>query len=190
MLGLATSIARFKSWQVFLVTGLPFVFLQFLFMPDPEVMRDIERFEALFSRMMWSALPIIGLVYVWVWSIGRVANGAASSDIRRATRFFDVCLPYAFAYIVFAIFFFPKPSNFADPPVPMTVIFPLHMLAMICILYAFAFSAKSIRTAEQGRRVGFWSSFFPFLLIWFFPIGVWFIQPRMNSISTQVENGS
>lgn len=179
---IASFVARLKHWQVFLVTGLPFLSLYFGFKPHIEVARDPAEFEALFSRMMWSLLPIIGFVYIWIWSIGRFANRLIELNVRSPSRFFDFCFPYAFAFVVFAIMFFPKPSNFENPPVPMAVIFPLHILATVCTFYALAFSAKNLKMAEENRKIGFWGALFPFFMVWFFPVGVWFIQPRLNSL--------
>ena len=64
----------------------------------------------------------------------------------------------------------------------IAVIIPLHFFSMFCILYCFYFTAKTIKTAELERKVGFGDFVGEFLLLWFYPIGIWFLQPRVNKL--------
>jgi len=45
--------------------------------------------------------------------------------------------------------------------------------------------ARTIKTAELQRATRFDDFKGKFFLIMFFPIGIWFIQPRINKIITQ-----
>jgi hypothetical protein len=62
------------------------------------------------------------------------------------------------------------------------IIFPLHLFSMFCIFYCLYFIAKSLKSVELQRPVTFNDYAGEFVLIWFFPIGVWVIQPRINNI--------
>jgi hypothetical protein len=48
--------------------------------------------------------------------------------------------------------------------------------------------AKNLVKAETGKRVTFYDYAGPFFLLWFFPIGVWFIQPRINQLYAEKHN--
>jgi len=47
------------------------------------------------------------------------------------------------------------------------------------------FASKSLVMVETGRRAKFYDYAGPFFLMWFFPIGIWFIQPRINRLYSQ-----
>ena len=62
------------------------------------------------------------------------------------------------------------------------IILSLHLVAMICIFYCFYFAAKIIKTVELQKEVGFKDFVGEFFLTWYFPIGVWFLQPKINKM--------
>jgi hypothetical protein len=53
---------------------------------------------------------------------------------------------------------------------------------MFCIFYALYFNAKALKAVEWQKKVTLSDYVGDFFLIWFFPIGLWFIQPRINNI--------
>lgn len=57
-------------------------------------------------------------------------------------------------------------------------------------LYCLAFPAKALKSIELGREASLGDYIGDFFLIWFLPIGIWFIQPRINKIANKqlVEN--
>ncbi len=52
----------------------------------------------------------------------------------------------------------------------------------ICFLYIIAFTAKVIVSAERQAKAKFTDYIAEFFLIWLIPIGIWFLQPRINKI--------
>ena len=76
----------------------------------------------------------------------------------------------------------PDPAIFA-------LIIPLHLFSMSCIFYCLYFNAKALKTVEWQKPVTFSDFAGEFFLIWFFPIGIWIIQPRINQLfDTNIEN--
>jgi len=59
---------------------------------------------------------------------------------------------------------------------------PLHLLAMFSIFYVMAFAARNLIMAERQSPVTFYDYSGPFFLLWFFPVGVWIVQPRVNRL--------
>ena len=45
--------------------------------------------------------------------------------------------------------------------------------------------AKTIKTAEQKRKLDFGDFAGEFFLMWFFMIGVWILQPKINRMSEE-----
>src|SRR5258706_1398032 len=65
---------------------------------------------------------------------------------------------------------------------PPAWIIPLHLLAMFCMFYNLYFVAKNLRLAEIQKPLGFYEYSGQFFLLWFFPFGIWIIQPRINQL--------
>jgi hypothetical protein len=63
-----------------------------------------------------------------------------------------------------------------------TIIVPIHLFSMFCIFYTLYFVAKTIKTVELQREVKFSDFAGEFFMIWFFPIGIWIVQPKINEM--------
>jgi hypothetical protein len=63
-----------------------------------------------------------------------------------------------------------------------TVIVPIHLFSMFCIFYTIYFVAKTIKTVELKREVKFGDFAGEFFLLWFYPVGVWILQPKLNKM--------
>jgi hypothetical protein len=44
------------------------------------------------------------------------------------------------------------------------------------------FTAKTITSVEMKKETHFSDYIGDFFLIWFFPVGIWFLQPRINRL--------
>ena len=64
----------------------------------------------------------------------------------------------------------------------VAIILPLHLFSMFCILYSLYFVAKTFKTVELQREVTFSDFAGEFFLIWFYPIGIWIVQPKINKM--------
>jgi hypothetical protein len=53
---------------------------------------------------------------------------------------------------------------------------------MFCIFYTLYFVAKTFKTVELQREVKFSDFAGEFFMIWFYPIGIWIIQPKINKM--------
>ena len=65
---------------------------------------------------------------------------------------------------------------------------PLHLLMMFSVLHALYFVSKSLLIAERDRPVSFTEYAGAFFLIWFLPVGIWTIQPRINRLCLAVRD--
>ncbi len=176
-----------KHWQLFLLTiGVPMIF-QFVLMgslfssmqagsqPDPVY------FIALFPIMM---LLFAAVFFGWFWSIAVGLQSKVPQDVKmKVTKFkifFFSPLVYIFTILIFMMFVLS--GEVAPDPSIAFVIVPLHLFSMFCMFYTLYFVAKTIRTVELQRAVSFSDFAGEFFMIWFYPIGIWIIQPRLNKI--------
>lgn len=90
---------------------------------------------------------------------------------------FALLYPILYVPVLFGLAFNPSKD------VAVTIV-PLHLLAMSCMVYILYFVAKHFVMVETGKAasrsdravIG------TFLLFWFFPLGVWFVQPQVNRL--------
>src|SRR6266496_5324966 len=68
------------------------------------------------------------------------------------------------------------------------VILPLHVFAMVCMFYLLYFVSKSLVLAETSKPASFYDYAGPFFLLWFFPVGIWIVQPRVNRLYSERKN--
>ncbi len=67
----------------------------------------------------------------------------------------------------------------------MSIFSMVSFVAAFAMFYCLYFTAKTIKTVELQRETTFGDFVGEFILIWFFPIGVWFLQPKINAFATQ-----
>jgi len=121
------------------------------------------------------------LYFGWIFSIGYSANNKLTEELRTSATAFKLGLLYAAAYmLVFLSIFGPYGANSSTEG--FTMILPFHLLAMIGIFYGIWFAARQLATLREDREVKFSEFSGPFFLIWFFPIGIWFVQPLVNQL--------
>lgn len=133
-----------------------------------------------------SALPflpafLIGIFFFgWLWAIASACVKELPPELATSPIPMQVGLIYALVYLVLAGIFFFGP----DSQPPSYIAIP-HLFAMAAIFYSMGFTAKQLTKVEQNQDVSFFSYSGPFFLFWFFFIGIWFIQPKVNQLLGQ-----
>ncbi len=121
-------------------------------------------------RMMFIAvIPF----YVWIYSLGVTAHQASPESARMPISRFRAALVFAAGYMIVAMVYLHAIMPYA---------IPFHLLSTVCMFYCLYYVAKSMRSAELKRetRAGEW--FELFIGLWFFPVGIWFVQPMIRRI--------
>ena len=188
---------RLKHWQYFIlfflipmglhVFNMTQIFLRFFAQP--------ERFDfPLGSFYLSTGLTFISMFGLlgWMWSVYHGLRPKFPEGIRfpnRRIRFFFI-LPVAYisclmiyslaaSNLVFGEVSNPNPFYILSA---VAVILPLHLLSMFGMFHSLYWVARTIKTAELQRSVDFSDFVGEFFLIWFFPIGVWIVQPNVNRL--------
>ncbi|TLM91175.1 hypothetical protein [Hymenobacter jeollabukensis] len=89
---------------------------------------------------------------------------------------------YIAGLLVLLALLFRTQSSTAFPPTALLFIVPLHLLSMAGIFYVLRFVAKALKAVEYQRPVEVGDYLGEFFLLWFFPAGIWVIQPRINRL--------
>jgi hypothetical protein len=178
---IANLFLRAKHWQIFLLLfGLGFVGNVVAIVNSISVTaRSPEDFGKVGIPLVIVMVLFMFCFLGWFWSMGSFLGSIVQPSLRLKTGFFRFALVYPGPYIfVFMALFQRTTTN----PALLAIIFPFHLLAMFCIFYDLHFVSKSLLLAETSKPASFYDYAGPFFLMWFFPIGVWFTQPRINRL--------
>ena len=188
-----------KHWQLFLLTIIPFILNRYFILDPLLTEMPAHGYPALGSLSVSSKfLPLILIViltplFYWFWSISTGLQIKIPESAAMKVKKFKLFFFYPVFYLMlFALYFnlllmglldgIPSPGLFFKMFAMFVVIVPLHLFAMYCIIYIFYFTAKTYKTALLQRETSFGDFFGIFFLLLLFPIGVWFIQPKINKM--------
>ena len=174
-----------KHWQLFLLLiGVPLIGEIIM------IAAAIENRGLLYFLVYLPILVVIslGLFFAWFYSLGtnlfKKLPASAGMSLTRFKLFFFVPLVYIGAIgVLMPLLILTGSSDSIHPgPGVFLLIFPIHIFSMFCIFYCLYFISKALKAVEIQRPVVFSDYAGEFLLLWFFPIGIWIIQPRINRL--------
>ncbi len=178
-----TKLLTLKHWQLFgLLVGVPIVFESI----------TIGSIISGNSGAVIYIMPVIMILFMvlyfgWFYSLGanlyKILPESVTMSLMRFKIFLFIPVVYIIFFSVFIFGMFSRSLSGLQPdPSMFTWIFPIHLFSMFCIFYCLYFIAKALKAVELQRPVTFGDYAGEFFLIWFFPIGIWIIQPRINKL--------
>lgn len=164
-------IVELKHWQVFALIILPIF--------NPGVNSIIDGMLLLCS---------ITFFLLWILSIGLVLNDLLPSSKKANSSYFLVSAGFIFFYLVFILFLAGGAyviNNYEEHGIWAWLIIPLHVYSMWSMFYMFYFSAKVISRLNivAGKSKGSTTANY-FFGFWFYFIGIWIIQPKIQELLT------
>ena len=188
-----------KHWQLFLLHfAIPFMmyFLGMIAMIAFLASQNIHM--PYYGLTFMPYFIIIGLIaavvqYGWMWASGILLNKRLPEELRMNTTFFKVCFFYPILYLpVFLIVFMVYVLSIPPEPIAFPFVFlafiPFHMFAVFCQFYCYYFIARVIKTNEMGTHTTINDYIAEIFMIWFFFIGIWFMQPKINKMVSGPDN--
>jgi fatty acid desaturase len=139
-----------------------------------------------FRLMLYFAVMMIIYTIVffsWLWAVGNNLYKKLQDKKSMKIKVFRILLIIPFVYIIITTLFLQYTYNLEEYPLIIPAfLFPLHILVMFCLFYCFWFISKAINLIEKNQDINLKDYSGDFFLIWFFPIGIWVLQPRINAI--------
>jgi hypothetical protein len=195
---------RAKHWHLFLLTfGIPTLF-QFILMgtmfasiangtePNPS---SFLSFFAVFPVLI---IVFAGTFFGWFWSIAIGLQDKIPTNVKMKTGTFKVFffIPITYMFLISigmetamsGVFESIEEPNVGLIAGSMAIIIPLHLFSMFCIFYCLYFVSKTFKTIELQRETTFSDFAGEFFLLWFYPIGIWIIQPKINKMVDGMPN--
>jgi hypothetical protein len=197
---------RLKHWQAFgILLAVPMIFklvtmvslvtntsvLYLIFAAPFHAEARAALFSAVSTEWVAGYLAAMAVAMViiaaWLYSLGVGLCKKIPPQASLRTTVFRVWLFLSLAchlvVLAFGYFLFVQLS--AGGEVRWKQLLPAVLLCVISsvgLCYAFCFTAKALKTAERGQTVTF-GEYVPELLgILIYPVGIWFIQPRVNKL--------
>ena len=197
-------VLQLKHWQVFLIlTGLPiliYILLLLVITPLPvnnsgHEVQEVDPEWAMNFMEGMMALTVVFSLIVFLWFRGMISgllqlletheNRPSKMKLNLAFGFsllYVMLLTGGIYYWILGLMRMEYEPAHHQVMLAISVILPLHFIAIFSILYLMYQMAKMIRLAE-GKPAQRFSDFAgEFFMIWFHPIGIWFLQPRLNAL--------
>ncbi len=183
-------VLKAKHWQVFLVLFAVPYFLQLMIIPSDIEPENLQKYVIM---MIPFALYYLISNLTWYWAVGigllkKTTEEKAPKSILFKISIIGVIMIYVSVFAVM-IRLFDIITQILNETVEPEKILPiagilliLMLMLLIGFIYMFVFTARSIYTAETQEKAKFKNYIAEFILVWFLPVGVWFLQPRINKI--------
>ncbi len=128
----------------------------------------------------------LGLLLAWLYALGsHLYRRLPATAVMSLTRFrIAVVLPVAYVFLLLLyggnVFRGGAPDSVNGGFIALFVL--LHLSSMACLFYCLYFTAKALKTVERNAPVPVSEYLGEFFLLWFFPVGIWMLQPRVNHL--------
>ncbi len=174
-----------KHFQLFgLLVGAPVVFTILIISTIVLIGLPVTMLISIFQKL---TIFIIFAIFGWFYTLGTNLHEKLPTSMPMNLPRFKMFLSIQVIYNLFmSTFIFSLTANgpTVEQPNPLIVaiVFLIPLFSMFCIFYCIYFSAKTLKAVELQRLVTFNDFVGEFFLFWFFPIGIWIIQPRINKL--------
>ena len=173
-----------KHWQIFLFFVLLGALSEFPVLGNfAAAVKSPEGYGVVLVLTELLTAIAVWCFLLWLWSVGSFLTAVVPATLRLKKKFFLFTVVFTEIYVPVSIALFQSIN-----PKLFVITIPLHLFAVFCMFSNLYFVAEGLVIAETGKRVSFFDCVGPFFLIWFFVIGVWFIQPRINRLYATKRN--
>jgi hypothetical protein len=174
-----------KHWQVFLVSfALPLLL----------ILGGLFYFSISFNISFFLYLLFLGIAifqiifYAWLRTVGL----NLSSVLKKENKIFKISssLPICILFIIIILgigfpflFKLGLPSTSSVLYTIMKFILPVQSIFAILSIYCIYFVGRALKQNETKQNVKFADFYKEFIFILLFPIGIWFLQPKINELT-------
>jgi hypothetical protein len=166
-------ILRLKHWQLFfLAIGLPIL---------ADFFKTSEHGQgATIDMIVW--VITVSTVFSWIWTIGNELYKLSPIGQHLKLWRFRTAITSAFTLLVF-IFWATENETIMASDYFLIILFTGVPIYLGLMIYSVLYAAKTLKTIELGRATKIDEYAGEAFLIWMVPLGVWFIQPRLNKLT-------
>ena len=172
-----------KAWQlILLIMGVPLLGMSWYIVSFKPTADSMSLDVSMLAASLWMNSFLIAWIWAavaWLHSKVRSVSGVGGPTFFKIAIVFLYCLLLVFSVVI------GLPFSFGDSQdMIFGVLEILLLVGLVDYFYVVAFAARTIVKAEQAISATFSKSVLTFFQIMFFPIGIWFLQPRINQQAT------
>lgn len=169
-------VLKAKAWQVFIIVVLIPFSIHYYGIHGLFGGNNISPTLITIASKTLTVL-VFSIFLTWLRTLGLRLNAKIPKELRPSNKPFKIAIIYIAIYTII----FQLKLLYLGAAVSMKVLFPFHIAATFLIFYCLLFIAKNLTTIEKQANLNSvtGSAFFQ---LWFFPIGIWFLQPRVNKV--------
>lgn len=193
---------RAKHWQIFLIQLAPALVMPviaglFFLMLDGNKPEFSD-----FSILLIIPVVILGSLAFhlsYFWSMANRLQPLLPEDVKHDPKYFNIALAIplivagvglimAISFLAQTNFGSSQPATFSFFPVALMVLYVLFiMLSIVGGFYQIYFLAKLVKTLELQREARFEEYVLECVLFYFYIVGIWIIQPKINEFAEQLD---
>lgn len=194
-------VLKAKHWQIFILTvgilvvyqGILLVSLFSKILKEPNL--NPESIVNNFKSFPVSLILFSFIHYIWFWSVAIGLQNKIPDNLKVNLKKFKLFFFIPIIYIIILSFLISRgfnelisgnlKENIRLIGIYAAIIIPFHFFSIFCIIYTIYCVSKIFKTALLQRETNFSDFIGEFFLIWFFPVGIWVIQPQINKLVKQ-----
>jgi hypothetical protein len=170
-----------KHWQLFsLLVGL-WVLVAITGFGSARYASNRLLFASFTALLIGLALLFAAVIYSWFYIVTKRLHERLPASASMSFWKFKVSLIVPPLYLMFNVIGEPTfiPLVFG----PLLLLF--HLFVMFCMIYCVYFFAKALVAVEIQRKPAPDDYVGTFMQIYFWPLGIWVLQPRINKIFSE-----
>jgi len=157
----------------------------------PENLSQYEKVIGVFFIYLLFVL-FLAAISAWYWSVAIGLRKEIPEHIRPSTKIFKTAYIIFFSYLTLMLL--STFGFFVNDITPGYILFVSDILIQLLVtaayFYTIYFVAKTIKTAERQEMVKFSAFAGEFFLLMIYIIGIGFLQPKINKLANQEQEGS
>jgi len=170
---------RAKAWQIMVVLLILFASFQYLYGNF-----SVENNHITVISIKLIIISFLVVFIGWLFSIGIFLNNKIENIIKPKMHMFYLAIIIQVMNYAFYMFYFF--DRFIEDRNMQSIHFMMmqtsNFVAFFCMIYIMFFIAKNLVMAEENKIIKVSDYFKEFILLLFYAVGIWFIQPRINRI--------
>lgn len=164
---------RAQHWQLFTGYCSPLIIQM--------ILGSMVNNEYFFFPVIFLACLALFIFFCWNWT---VALDISTSESKSAKTFYKISFFSPIIYLGILVVTLILDNGYFRIS---NLLLP-HLASMIAVFYCYYYAARSMVQACKTYGIDIESVFIVVLAILFFPIGIWYLQPKVNAIA-RVING-
>jgi len=161
-------LLRLQHWQIFI-----YLIIVPAFFPEGD--------NEMYYRIVWAVLFVL-----WVIKIDQELYNRLPDGVKLNFNFLVINLFISTVYLISIWLtvggYNITDENYQDYGWRVWIYVPMHLYCFFSFFYAIRFTSKAIASIENNKNVDIGSYRTYMAGLFFFPIGIWWIQPKINRI--------